>query len=61
VGNSLLGTTPELIASCLPDEASTAIEGDDKQVCSQLKKQNRAEREGFEQRELLGGTARGGH
>jgi type I restriction-modification system DNA methylase subunit len=29
VGNSLLGTTPELIAAGLPDEAFTVIEGDD--------------------------------
>ncbi len=46
VGNSLLGTTPELIAAGLPDEAFTAIEGDDKKICSALKKRNKLERAG---------------
>jgi hypothetical protein len=46
VGNSLLGTTPELIAGGLPDEAYNPIEGDDKKVCSALKKRNKKEREG---------------
>jgi hypothetical protein len=46
VGNSLLGTTPELIAAGLPDEAFNPIEGDDKKVCSALKKKNKSEREG---------------
>ncbi len=51
VGNSLLGTTPELIAAGLPDEAFTAIEGDDKKACSELKKRNRKEGKG--QRDML--------
>jgi hypothetical protein len=59
VGNSLLGTTPELIAGGLPDEAFTAIEGDDKRVCAQLKKRNKAEREGFSQGDLLGSAGSG--
>jgi len=46
VGNSLLGATPELIAAGLPDEAFTAIEGDDKNVCAALKQRNKKEREG---------------
>lgn len=46
-GNSLLGTTPDLIAAGLPDETFTAIEGDDKPACAELKKRNRAERTGF--------------
>lgn len=46
VGNSLLGTTPELIAAGLPDDAFTAIEGDDKKVCAVLKKRNKQERKG---------------
>lgn len=46
-GNSLLGTTPELIAQGLPDEVFTAIEGDNKAACSELKKRNKNEREGF--------------
>ncbi len=47
VGNSLLGTTPELIAGGLPDEAFNPIEGDDKKACTELKKRNRAERKGL--------------
>jgi hypothetical protein len=46
-GNSLLGTTPDLIAAGLPDETFTAIEGDDKKACAELKKRNKAERTGF--------------
>ena len=46
VGNSLLGVTPALLAEGLPDAAFTPIEGDDRKVCSALKKQNAAEREG---------------
>ena len=45
-GNSLLGTTPELIAAGIPDAAYTPIEGDDKKVAAALKKRNKAEREG---------------
>ena len=46
VGNSLLGVTPALLAEGLPDAAFTPIEGDDRKVCSALKKQNAGEREG---------------
>jgi hypothetical protein len=46
-GNSLLGTTPDLIAAGLPDETFTAIEGDDKPACAELKKRNKTERTGF--------------
>ena len=46
-GNSLLGTTPELVADGLPDDAFTAIEGDDKKACAELKKQNKGERKGL--------------
>lgn len=46
-GNSLLGTTPDLIAAGLPDDTFTAIEGDDKPACAELKKRNKKEREGF--------------
>jgi hypothetical protein len=45
-GNSLLGTTPALIAKGIPDEAFTAIEGDSKELCSKYKKRNKKEREG---------------
>jgi hypothetical protein len=44
VGNSLLGATPELIAAGIPDEAFSAIEGDDKKACAALKKRNKAQR-----------------
>ena len=45
VGNSLLGTTPELIEAGLPDEAFRPLQGDDRSICSGLRKKNRAERE----------------
>jgi type I restriction-modification system DNA methylase subunit len=45
-GNSLLGTTPELVAQGIPDAAYAPIEGDVKAVASALKKRNHAEREG---------------
>ncbi len=45
VGNSLLGTTPALLARGIPDEAFEPIEGDDKAVCRELKKRNKKERE----------------
>ncbi len=45
-GNSLLGTTPTLLAGGIPDEAFTAIEGDDKAVVTALRKRNRSERDG---------------
>ncbi len=43
-GNSLLGTTPALLAKGIPDEAFEPIEGDDKKVCSALKRQNKEDR-----------------
>lgn len=46
VGNSLLGTTPELISRGLPDEAFNPIQGDDTRICTALKRRNRQEREG---------------
>jgi hypothetical protein len=51
VGNSLLGATPELIAAGLPDDAFTAIEGDEKKACATLKKRNQQERIG--QKDML--------
>lgn len=44
VGNSLLGTTPELIAAGIPDDAYMVLTGDDKATVSALKKRNKAER-----------------
>ncbi len=51
-GNSLLGTTPALIAKGIPDDAFKPIEGDDKEACKQLKAENKSERKG--QRRLWG-------
>ncbi len=51
VGNSLLGATPEAISAGLPDDAFKPIEGDDRKVCSGLKKENKTERKG--QRDLF--------
>lgn len=45
-GNSLLGTTPELIEKGIPDNAFKPITGDDKKVASQVRKKNKAERTG---------------
>jgi len=49
-GNSLLGTTPELIAKGIPTEAfptkSNLITGDDPKISSSLRKQNNEERKG---------------
>ena len=47
-GNSLLGTTPALLAKGIPDEAFKPIEGDDKAYCSEYKKRNKEERKGQE-------------
>lgn len=48
VGNSLLGTTPDLIRAGIPDAAFKPIEGDDKQIVSAYRKRNKAEREAWE-------------
>jgi len=45
-GNSLLGTTPALLEDGIPDDAFKPIEGDDKTVVTELRKQNREERSG---------------
>ena len=47
-GNALLGTTPELMARGIPDDAFKCIEGDSQKVASELKKQNREERNAIE-------------
>ncbi|MDZ7721633.1 MAG: N-6 DNA methylase [candidate division KSB1 bacterium] len=44
-GNSLLGTTSALLKKGIPDEAFKPIEGDDRKLCSQYKKQNKRERQ----------------
>jgi hypothetical protein len=45
-GNSLIGATPALIAGGIPDAAFAALEGDDKQYVSALKKTNKQGRDG---------------
>src|SRR5207253_3949309 len=45
-GNSLLGTTSELTARGIPDDAFKPLEGDDKEIAKALRKQNKQEREG---------------
>lgn len=45
-GNSLLGTTPALLADGIPDDAFNPIERDEKEIARGLKKQNRDERKG---------------
>lgn len=47
-GNSLLGTTPALLAMGIPDEAFKAIEGDVKGICSELKRDNKRERQEYQ-------------
>jgi len=42
-GNSLIGTTPALLHSGIPDDAFNPITGDDKGYCSEWKKQNKAQ------------------
>ena len=49
VGNSLLGTTPELIEAGLPDEAFKPQQGDDRKICTGLRRRNKAERESGQQ------------
>ncbi|MDQ3152991.1 MAG: SAM-dependent DNA methyltransferase, partial [Actinomycetota bacterium] len=46
VGNSLLGTTPALLAGEVPDEAFKELEGDDKKIAAATRKRNKAERGG---------------
>jgi hypothetical protein len=46
VGNSLLGTTPALLAEGIPDDAYIAIAGDDKKHTTALKARNRKARAG---------------
>jgi hypothetical protein len=45
-GNSLLGTTPSLMAQGVPDEAFQPLEGDERTRVTSMKRQNRAERAG---------------
>ncbi len=52
VGNSLLGATRELVDSGLPDAAFKPIQGDERELCSALRRRNKKERES-RQREMV--------
>ena len=52
-GNSLLGTTPALLANGVPDDAFEAIEGDDRKIASALRKRNKAERKATGQKTMF--------
>lgn len=56
-GNALLGTTPELLAAGIPDEAFKPLTGDDKAVTTSLKKRNKAERGGQGSLDFGGGAS----
>jgi len=47
VGNSLLGTKPELVARGIPDGAFETIDDDDRRACTDLKNRNNAVRSGI--------------
>ena len=49
IGNSLLGTTPELVEAGLPDGAFKPLQGDDSKICSGLRRRNKAERKSGQQ------------
>ncbi|MCK6211558.1 N-6 DNA methylase [Georgenia sp. EYE_87] len=53
VGNSLLATTPALLAAGIPDIAFTPIEGDDKKYATALRKRNATERDATGQGDLF--------
>jgi len=54
-GNSLLGTTPQLLADGIPNDAYKPITGDDKKFARQIRKKNKDEKKG--QRSLQFGEA----
>jgi hypothetical protein len=53
-GNSLIGANPALIKAGLPDGAFKPIEGDDPELCSEYRKQNKRERQQESLRGLSG-------
>jgi superfamily II DNA or RNA helicase len=48
VGNALLGTTPALLATGIPDAAFAPLTGDDRKCAASLRKRNQAERQAAE-------------
>ncbi len=57
LGNSLLGTTPELLAAGIPADAFKPILGDDKQTVAELRKRNAKELAGQLALDMAGATA----
>ncbi len=55
VGNSLIGTTPALLAAGIPDGAFGAVTGDDKKLAAMWRKRNAVERDQADQISLLEG------
>lgn len=56
VGNSLIGTTPSLLAEGIPDGAYAPVTGDEKATATSWKKQNARERDQANQMTLLEGS-----
>ncbi|QDU56727.1 Eco57I restriction-modification methylase domain-containing protein [Aeoliella mucimassa] len=48
-GNSLLGTTPALLTEGILDDAFKPIDGDVKECCAELKKENKRERKDYKE------------
>ena len=57
LGNSLLGTTPELIAAGIPADAFKPILGDDKKIVAELRKRNAKELAGQLALDIAAATA----
>ncbi len=53
VGNSLIGTTPSLLAAGIPDGAFGAVTGDDKQLAAMWRRRNAVERDRADQMSFL--------
>ena len=56
-GNSLLGTTPELIEEGIPDAAYKPLTGDTKEACNWMRKINKEARDRMQMQLDLGGAA----
>lgn len=56
LGDALLGVlNPEMLAHGIPDDAFTALTGDDKETCARLKERNRSARKTLEKLTAKGG------
>lgn len=54
VGNALIGATPRVLESGIPDAAFKPIEGDDNKIANALERRNKLERENPSQSDLFG-------